>query len=103
MTHRLTFPAPRRISEQVGHHQEPRTGWQLPKKPGRTLGSDLVLHQHLVDQATFATRPWAEGDVLRLVSNGGWFDFGTTEFENKATREFAMQAQAVQAELLGGV
>ena len=102
-TRRLTFPAPRRVSDRTGTQSVARTHWLLRKLPGghNAINNELILRTHPVEQPVFATRPWGEHDILALVSHGGWFDFSVTDFESKAAREFAMAAQQVQMTLVG--
>ena len=102
---RLTFPAPRRCSDQTGITQAVRTGWKLTKRKGsqKQIDFELSTFEHVVDQPVFASRKWGEADVLRLISNGGWFDFNNVEFEDRATRGFAAQAQIAYQQIMEGV
>jgi len=102
MPRRLAFPAPYRCSHETGSTQALRSKLVLaPKDRGlRHANHVLVLSEFLAEQKLYTTAPWTEADALRLISSGGWFDFSRTEFEDKATREFAMAAQVVQYEYL---
>ena len=102
---RLTYPAPRRCSDRTGAEEITDTYWKVTKKPNSKMQFefDLTRATRQVQQPKFTSRKWGEADVLRHISNGGWFDFNNTEFVDRATREFATHAQLVHQQIMEGV
>ena len=96
MTHRLTYPAPRRCSSPTGSRREPRRIWRLVKSKKseyNIFGLNLEPVDITVEQRMFTSEPWGVSSALSVIQSGGWFD-GSEEFESKSAKKFAMDAQA---------
>lgn len=95
---RLTHPAPSRASTQTGSEPQVRSRWLYTAKAKSTEVEGRRVESR-VDQPLFSSHPYGEGDVLRTLSSGGWFDFNNTSFASQKVRQFALDAQRTMEEL----